>query len=54
MLPAPAMTTRRTVASSVVNSFITTRMSSRAATKNTSSCSSMVVSPSGRMLRPPR
>jgi hypothetical protein len=54
MLPAPAMTTRLTGSSSVRNSFIIERMSSRAAMKNTSSPSSMTVSPSGLMLRPRR
>ena len=47
MLPPPAITTRRTGLSSLRSSPSRARMSSRAARKNTSSSSSMTVSPSG-------
>ena len=50
MLPPPAMTTRFTGSSSFCISFMTTRMSCVAATKKTSSPSSITVSPSGSML----
>ena len=52
MLPPPAITTRFAGASSLRISLMNLRMSSRAAMKNTSSFSSMTVSPSGLMLRP--
>ena len=45
---------RAPASSARVISFITARMSSRAAMKNTSSSSSITVSPSGSMLRPSR
>ena len=54
MLPPPAITTRRAGLSCLRSSFITRRRSLLAARKNTSSPSSMLVSPSGRMLRPAR
>ncbi len=50
MLPPPAITTRLIGSSSFCISFMTTRMSCVAATKKTSSPSSITVSPSGSML----
>ena len=54
MLPPPAITTRFTGSSSFCISLMTVRMSCVAATKKTSSPSSITVSPSGSMLSPLR
>ncbi len=54
MLPAPAITTRRTGSSTRRSSLITRLMSLVAARKKTSSPSAMMVSPVGGMALPPR